>query len=78
MLKTTTPAPKRLLPTGTCWCGCGTETKRGSFFTTGHDKRAESAVILEEYGDVPTFLVAHGYGPEGSKIASEVLEKHRK
>ena len=76
MVKTTTP--KKLLPTGTCWCGCKAETKRGSFFASGHDKRAESAVILEEYGDVSAFLVAHGYGPDGSKVACEVLAKHKK
>jgi hypothetical protein len=69
---------KRLLPTGTCWCGCGAETKRGSFFATGHDKRAESAVILAEYGNVPSFLVAHGYGPDGPKNALEELQKHKK
>jgi hypothetical protein len=77
MTQKTTPK-KPLLPTGTCWCGCGELTKRGAFFLTGHDKRAESAVILEEYGDVPAFLVAHGYGPEGSKVPCQVLEKHRK
>jgi hypothetical protein len=53
----------RALPTGECWCGCGAETPVGSFFLTGHDKRAESEVILTEYGSVPDFLLAHGYGP---------------
>jgi hypothetical protein len=53
----------RALPTGECWCGCGTETPVGSFFAAGHDKRAESEVILNEYGSVPEFLLAHGYGP---------------
>lgn len=54
----------RLLPTGDCWCGCGSETKRGAFFLPGHDKVAESAVILTRYGGVPEFLVAHGFGPD--------------
>jgi len=54
---------KRLMPTGDCWCGCGAETGVGSFFLAGHDKVAESAVILVEYGSVPAFLVRHGYGP---------------
>jgi hypothetical protein len=72
------PPPPKLLPTGTCWCGCGSDTKRGSFFASGHDKRAEAAVILEEYGDIPAFLVAHGYGPDGTKIPITVLEKHKK
>jgi hypothetical protein len=70
--------PAKLLPTGTCWCGCGSDTKRGSFFASGHDKRAEAAVILEEYGDIPAFLVAHGYGPDGTKSPVTVLEKHKK
>ncbi len=33
----------RLLPTGTCWCGCGTETARGAFFAVNHDRIAEAA-----------------------------------
>jgi hypothetical protein len=55
----------RLLPTGQCWCGCGQQIGLGSFFAPGHDKIAESAVILSEYGGVPEFLVEHGYGPSG-------------
>ncbi|MFC1915281.1 hypothetical protein ACFLW4_01085 [Chloroflexota bacterium] len=55
----------RLLPTGQCWCGCGQDAARGSFFLPGHDKKAESAVIMAEYGGVPEFLTQHGYGPEG-------------
>ncbi|MDX3324728.1 hypothetical protein PV405_08615 [Streptomyces sp. ME02-6979-3A] len=58
---------ERLLPTGTCWCGCGTETGIGSFFARGHDKIAEAALIRAEYGGtVPRFLAAHGYGPDKS------------
>lgn len=56
---------QRLLPTGLCWCGCRQATERGSFFFAGHDKRAESAVIMAEFGGVPEFLHAFGYGPEG-------------
>lgn len=56
---------ERLIPTGSCWCGCRQPTARGSFFFTGHDKRAESAVIMAEFGGVPEFLHAFGYGPEG-------------
>lgn len=66
----------RLLPTGECWCGCGVETPIGSFFAAGHDKVAESAVILTNYGGVPEFLVAHGFGPDG-KNAREELEAWR-
>ncbi|MGW2116033.1 hypothetical protein [Streptomyces zhihengii] len=57
----------RLIPTGTCWCGCGTDVGLGKFFAVGHDKRAESALIALEYeGSVPHFLHAHGYGPQRS------------
>ena len=62
----------RLLPTGTCWCGCGQETAIGSFFLPGHDKIAEAAVVLEEYGGVPAFLAQHGYAP-GGKNPCQVL-----
>jgi hypothetical protein len=67
----------KLMPTGECWCGCGGETSLGAFFLTGHDKRAESAVLKVVYGNVPNFLVEHGYGPDG-KSASEELDKYRK
>ncbi len=62
---------KRLLPTGERWRGCGAETAIGSFFLSGHDKAAESAVISVEYGGVPTFLVRHGYGPGGKNPRRE-------
>jgi hypothetical protein len=62
----------RLLPTGECWCGCGTETPIGSFFAAGHDKVAESAVILLEYGGVADFLVRHGFGPLGRNARQEL------
>ena len=64
---------KRLLPTGECWCGCGKETSRGSFFKIGHDKVAESRVIRAEYGGVPEFLADHGYGPGGDKWPGRLL-----
>lgn len=64
----------RLLPTGECWCGCGTDTPVGSFFVAGHDKVAESAVILLEYGGVPEFLVKHGFGPTGRNAQAELNE----
>jgi hypothetical protein len=56
---------QRALPTGECWCGCRAETPVGSFFAPGHDKVAESRVIVEQYENVPGFLVAHGYAPGG-------------
>jgi hypothetical protein len=55
---------KRLLPTGQCWCGCSARIDLGSFFAPGHDKRAESRVIMEVFGDVPHFVNAFGYGPD--------------
>ena len=50
------PAPSRI-----CWCGCGSETARGSFFLPGHDRAAEAAVIKVVYGGIPQFLLEHGY-----------------
>lgn len=56
----------RLFPTGECWCGCGNATASvGAFFIHGHDRRAEAAVILKEYGSIPLFMREHGYGPGG-------------
>lgn len=68
--------PDRLMPTGECWCGCGETTAVGAFFVSGHDKRAEAAIVKVEYGDVPSLLVKHGYGP-GGKNASEALQKYQ-
>jgi hypothetical protein len=48
----------------------------GSFFSPGHDKVAESAVILIEYGGVPEFLDKHGFGP-GGRNARQELERWR-
>lgn len=56
----------RPLPSGECWCGCGATTEARSFFLPGHDKIAESRVIVAEYGSVADFLAAHGYGPGGN------------
>jgi hypothetical protein len=63
----------RLLPTGECWCGCGSETTRdGSFFLPGHDRYAEAAVIRLRYdGKVARFIVEHGFGPGGSNLRRE-------
>ncbi len=70
-------ATARLIPTGQCWCGCEKETGIGSFFLPGHDKVAESAVILVEFGGVPQFLHVKGYGP-GGKNPRQALEDWRK
>jgi hypothetical protein len=69
----------RMMPTGECWCGCRGETGVGSFFLSGHDKVAESAVVMVEYGGVPEFMERHGYGPaRGKKNPREVLDAWRK
>ena len=62
---------ERLTPTGACWCGCGDATERDSFFLPGHDKVAESAVIIVEYGGVAEFLERHGYSPGGKNPRAE-------
>ncbi|MFS0700096.1 hypothetical protein AB6N24_09020 [Cellulomonas sp. 179-A 4D5 NHS] len=54
---------ERLLPTGICWCGCGGEAALGAFFSRGHDKVAEGALLAAEYdGSVARLLAEHGYG----------------
>lgn len=63
---------QRLIPTGKCWCGCQGEPRIGSFFLPGHDRVAESAVISIVYGGVPSFLVQHGYGPDGKNPKHEL------
>jgi hypothetical protein len=61
-----TPLP-RLIPTGTCWCGCRAEVSLGSFFARGHDKTAEAALIAARYeGSVARLLEQHGFGPDNS------------
>ncbi|MFJ8691289.1 hypothetical protein [Micromonospora wenchangensis] len=66
--------PPRLIPTGTCWCGCGKQTSIGSFFARGHDKIAEAALTAAEFhGSVPQLLHHHGYGPHRSVIAQAVM-----
>jgi hypothetical protein len=67
---------KRLIPDGSCWCGCGDEPALGSFFRPGHDKFAESAVIEIEYGTVVDFIDHHGFGP-GKKSARRELARYR-
>lgn len=70
-----TARPPRLLPTGTCWCGCDRDVGLGKFFAPGHDKTAESALIAVHYGaTVPRFLDAHGYGPNHSVTAKAIKE----
>lgn len=66
----------KLVPTGECWCGCGESVGRGAFFSPGHDKIAEAAVVKVVYGSVPDLLVAHDFGPS-ARNASEELRKYQ-
>lgn len=60
------PIP-RLIPTGTCWCGCGAEAARGAYFARGHDKKAEADLLRLFYPNgVAELLFRHGFGPERS------------
>lgn len=65
----------RLIPTGTCWCGCGRQVGLGSFFAQGHDKVAEGALLAARYGgSVAQLLHGHGYGPGHSVTADAVSQ----
>lgn len=67
----------RLIPTGTCWCGCGNETGIGSFFAQGHDKIAEAALVAAEYGgQVAQLLHKHGYSP-GRSVIHEAVSRNK-
>lgn len=58
---------ERLLPTGTCWCGCGEQVALGAFFARGHDKVAEAALLAIRYeGSVAHLLHGHGYDADRS------------
>ena len=71
----TTPELPRLIPTGTCWCGCGKDTGIGSFFARGHDKIAEAALMAADYGSsVPQLLHKHGYNP-GRPVIDEAVRR---
>ena len=62
----------RLIPTGECWCGCEEVTTPGNYFSSGHDKFAEAAVINLEYGSVAELLIRHGFGPGGRNALAEL------
>lgn len=63
----------RLIPTGTCWCGCGRQVGLGSFFAQGHDKIAEGALLAARYGgSVAQLLHGHGYGAGHSVTSAAV------
>lgn len=71
----TNDVPQRLLPTGTCWCGCGATTSIGAFFARGHDKTAEAALLAVRYeSSVARLLDHHGFGPNKSVLEAAVEE----
>jgi hypothetical protein len=66
-----TPIP---LPTGSCFCGCGTPTNLGAYWAQGHDKKAEADMNSLHHGDqVVQRLVDLGYGPDGKNLQEETL-----
>ena len=65
---------RNVAPTGQCHCGCNAETKDGSFFLAGHDKKAESMLTKIKYGaenSVALRLAHEGYGPGGKNLLAE-------
>lgn len=64
--------PRDIIPTGHCWCGCGTPTGLGVFFVDDHEAQAAIAVIILEYESVAAFLLEHGFGPEGRSAIEEL------
>ncbi|MFH9765224.1 hypothetical protein ACH4N4_30175 [Streptomyces microflavus] len=67
--------PQRLLPTGSCFCGCGNTTAIGSFFSRGHDKTAEAALLAVRYdSSVARLLDHHGFGPNESVLDAAVAD----
>ena len=65
-------------PTGQCFCGCGSGTKPGAHFLPGHERAAEAAVVTLIYGDIPSFLARHGFGPDARSAIRELAELRRK
>jgi hypothetical protein len=49
-------------------------TGLGSYFAGDHEQRAALAVIDLEYGSVASFLVEHGFGPDGRNPLEELEE----
>src|SRR5450830_1845157 len=63
-----------LVPTGDCWCGCGSATRRESFFLPGHAVRADSMLISMRFGSVAGFLSELGYGGTGRNLSRDFNE----
>lgn len=65
----------RLIPTGTCWCGCGEQVGLGAFFARGHDKVAEAALLATKYdGSVAQLLHGHGYSA-GHSVTDDAVRR---
>jgi hypothetical protein len=65
----------RLIPTGTCWCGCGEQVGLGAFFARGHDKVAEAALLATKYeGSVAQLLYGHGYSA-GHSVTDDAVRR---
>jgi hypothetical protein len=58
-----------LIPTDECCCEYGGEIER-VFFLSGHDKVAETAILLIEYEEILEILARQGYLP-GVKIIAK-------
>ena len=62
------------MPTGQCFCGCGAEVGKGSFFKTGHDKKAEGDMNAIHHDDsVVKRMIDRGYGPGGKNLHEEAI-----
>lgn len=63
------------VPTGECFCGCGSAAAPGAFFKQGHDKKAESDLNAIHHGNsVVARLVSLGYGPGGMNLQQRAIE----
>jgi hypothetical protein len=56
---------------GSCYCGCGGTTKPGKYFVITHDRKAETRVIRERFGNIATLVVwAETHMPKIEDLAS--------
>lgn len=62
-------------PNGLCWCDCGGETKPGSFFLQGHDKRADRYLeVVKGSQSIAEKLADGQYVPgQGKSLRDAVL-----
>jgi hypothetical protein len=68
-------AQVRPQPTGTCYCGCGSEVGPGAYFRTGHDKKAEGDLNAIRHRDsVVQRIIDCGYGPNGKNLHQNAID----